>query len=759
LTPAVALYLLYRGIRNRGYFNGLAERLGFLPATIQTTGSGAIWFHAVSVGEVFTCVELLRAVRASNPRTRLYVSTTTLAGRATADQKLEGLADGVFFAPLDFRSAVQRVLRRLRPAAVVVLETEIWPNLYREAKRAGSSLILVNGRISDRALPRYLRWSWFFRHVLGCADMIYAQSAEDEHRFVAAGARLDHVQVAGNLKYDFTPPSGGIAPTIAEFLDQTKPAKIWIAASTMPPADSTDVDEDDIVIGTFQKIARPGLLLILAPRRPARFDIVAEKLKRAGITFVRRTNLEPIDLPGVLLVDSIGDLAALFERAGVVFMGGTLARRGGHNILEPAYFAKPIVVGPHMENFTAIAREFQAAGAVQRIESSDSLADAVTQLLEDPGTLGERARELAMSKRGVVDHIAKEVAIAYANGVPDPLRTLLARAVFTPLSWCWAAGHRANVARQWMQRRELSTPVISIGGLTMGGSGKSPMVAHIARRARERGRNPAILTRGYHRKSHDQLVVVPRGEQASTELTGDEAQIYVRTGDAHVGIGADRYETGRRIEETLSPDIFILDDGFQTVRLARNHDVVLIDALDPFGGGLFPLGRRREPRHSLARASAIVVTRVERGQDIAGLWKCLREFNPEAPIHVSRVAPREWIDYESKVATPAAEATLGKVAAFCGLGNPRAFWQTLDDLGIQVAFRWTFSDHHHYRPAELERLAKQAAQCGAETLVTTEKDMINLCGHVRAIIAPSKLLWLKIGIEIEREEEFLQHIL
>ena len=142
-------------------------------------------------------MELIRTLRASHPRAPMFVSTTTLAGRDTADQKLEGLADGVFFAPLDYRSAVRRVLRRLRPAAVVVLETEIWPNLYRESKRAGASLIVVNGRISDRALPRYQRWSWFFRHVLSFVDTIFAQTAEDEHRFVVAGARLDHVRLRG----------------------------------------------------------------------------------------------------------------------------------------------------------------------------------------------------------------------------------------------------------------------------------------------------------------------------------------------------------------------------------------------------------------------------------------------------------------------------------------------------------------------------------------------------------------------------------
>jgi len=205
--------------------------------------------------------------------------------------------------------------------------------------------------------------------------------------------------------------------------------------------------------------------------------------------------------------------------------------------------------------------------------------------------------------------------------------------------------------------------------------------------------------------------------------------------------------------------MFLLDDGFQHIRLARTHDIVMIDALDSFGGKMFPLGRRREPCRSLARASTIVVTRVAPGQDIAGLRRSLREFNPEAPIYISHIAPREWVDYASGASTPVADAKLGKVAAFCGLGNPRAFWQTLEELQTEVVFRWAFGDHHRYRPAELERLVQQARDFGAEILVTTEKDMINLCDHVSAIIAPCTLLWLKIGIEIDSEGEFLEHFL
>ncbi len=705
-------------------------------------------------------MDLLRRLRAERPSVQLFVSTTTLAGRATAEQKLADLADGVFYAPIDYRSTVRRVLRQLCPSLVVVLETEIWPNLYREAKRSGASLLIVNGRISDRALPRYQRWSWFFRHVLAQPDAILVQTEEDARRYAIAGAPPERVKVGGNLKYDFTPPASGIAPDIAEFLRETGATQVFIAASTVAPAAAGDVDEDDALIEAFREVsaARPGLLLILAPRKPERFDIVAEKLSRAGVRFTRRTALQPLSLPGVLLLDSIGELAAIFEVADVVFMGGTLSQRGGHNILEPAYFGKPIIVGPHMENFAAIAEEFHRAQALTLIQHPAELATAVTQLLSDGSASGDRAQALARSKRGVTARIASEIWGAFSEGVPSPLHKLPARVVLTPLSWIWRAGHRSNVAASLAAQRSLETPVISIGGLTMGGVGKSPMVAHLAQRLREAGRNPAVLTRGYKRKSAEPIVLIPRGETASLDLTGDEAQMFLRTGDAHVGIGRSRYDVGLQMEQRFAPDVFLLDDGFQHLRLRRQHDIVLIDGLNPFGGGVFPIGRSREPAQGLSRATALVVTRAEPGRHNTGLERQLRRYS-SAPIFRCRVTPREWVDVNSTLSIPVAEASFRKVAAFCGLGNPRSFWSTLEELKLDLVFHWAFGDHHSYGPGELQRLLAQAQDCGAEALVTTEKDALNLCNGAPAIVSPLKLYWLKIGIEIEREEELLQQIL
>jgi len=308
-------------------------------------------------------------------------------------------------------------------------------------------------------------------------------------------------------------------------------------------------------------------------------------------------------------------------------------------------------------------------------------------------------------------------------------------------------------------RKALHTRVVSIGGLTMGGAGKSPVAAHLAERLRARGRNPAILTRGYRRKSHEPVVIVPRGEGAAIHRTGDEAQIFLSEGNAHVGIGADRFAVGEQMERELKPDVFLLDDGFQHVSLKRNADVVLIDALDPVAGGLFPLGRRREPLEGLARATAIIVTRVDPGQGILGIERMIRRYNARAPIFRSRVIPCEWVEFGGAAPRGLVEPGFRKVAAFCGLGSPRAFWRTLEELNLEVAFRWPFGDHHPYRPHELQRLARQASAAGAEALVTTEKDIMNLCEGAAEILMPHKLYWLKIGVEIDGEEEFLRCIL
>ena len=751
--PFLVVYFLLRALKLRGYSRQFGQRLGFLPGSYRQTREGAVWLHAVSVGEVLAAVELLRRLRARLPRAPLFVSSTTLAGRAAAQDKLRGLADGVFYAPLDYCSAVRRVLRRLRPRAVLVMETEIWPNLYREAKRAGCALVVVNGRISDRAWPGYHALAWFFRPVLALPDAILAQSEISAARYLAAGAPAGKMRVAGNLKYDFDPRQAQVPEALRELLERIGPKQVWIAASTMPPAREGDPDEDEAVLEAFQALKRPGLLLMLAPRRPERFDTAAELLERRGIPFLRRSQLragDSLELPGVLLLDSIGELSGLFGLADVVFMGGTLARRGGHNILEPAFFRRAIVVGPHLENFAEMARKFSAGGGVYPIAGSAELSGAVASLLEDAGLrsrLGERAGELAEAERGATERAAEEIERQYWQAVPVYRRAQPWYALLWPLSRLWLLG--GNWRRTVTRPVRLATPVVSVGGLTVGGAGKTPFVLWLAGQLKAQGIWPAILTRGYRRRAPERCTILAPGEQVPVARSGDEAQSYLRAAVGPVGIAADRAAAGRLIEKRFHPAVLLLDDGFQHWSLERSLNIVLLDALDPLGGGEpIPLGRLREPPEALQRADMVAIARVEAGQRLDGVEALIRRHNASAPIFRARVVAQGWRPREAE----------GPVAAFCGLGNPQAFWQTLDGLGIQPVLRREFGDHHRYSVRELPELAGQARARGVQALATTEKDMMNLPDGWPVATGGLEVVWLEVGMEVEGADELLARV-
>ena len=765
--PVLLLYFLARGLRNPGYWRSLLQRFGFLPHSFRQTGPGAIWLHAVSVGEVLASVAFLRRLRQQFPQTALFVSTATLAGRATADEKLHGLADGVFFAPVDYVFAVRRVLRTLRPSVVAVVETEIWPNLFREVKRSASALAVLNGRISDRAFPRYRRFAWFFQAVLPAADSILTQTAVDRERFLALGAAAAQVREGGNWKYDFTPRPAPEGSPVLALLARAPQAKVWIAASTMPPAAAGDEDEDDAVIAAFQELAErhPELLLILAPRKPDRFDAAARKLHAAGIPYLRRSALAADGgqaPPRVLLLDSIGELSGLFPLADAVFMGGTLARRGGHNILEPALFGKAAIAGPHMENFQAMADEFAAAGACIRIGHARELAPAVERLLQDPAAArvtGERARACAEARRGATGRALDEVRRLYSSHIPRYRPAMPWLAIAMALAYIWQWGARRKQARDRARQRRLDVPVISVGNITMGGTGKTPCVLWLAEALAARGHSPGILTRGYGRSSPHRHLVAPPGAVLDAAQAGDEPSLLVRSGLAPVGVGSDRFQTGCLLRSQFGVDVLLLDDGFQHLRLARDVYMVLIDALNPFGGGgLFPLGRLREPLAGLARAGLIVITRAESSDLVPAIEHAVRQWNPRAPIFRASVQPQSWVDHRTGARYPAACRPFERAGAFCGLGNPQSFRRTLRGMGLEPVDWIEFEDHHRYRPHELRHLAHQFQDRGADALVTTEKDAVNLCEWCDGLLAPLPLYWLQVVMVIHGDNELLDEI-
>jgi 3-deoxy-D-manno-octulosonic-acid transferase len=398
-------YLAWQAVRYRKYIGSLRQRLGYLPITFNLDGEESIWIHAVSVGEVLTARAILPQLRERYPRLRLYLSTTTMTGQQIARNSLQ-FVDGVFYFPFDLGFVVNRTLRLVKPRLFVMMETEIWPNLLRACRKSGVRTVLVNGRISSRSYPRYRLARPFFRRVLAHVDRFCMQSDESARRIIEMGADPDAVVVTGSLKFDSLEVPGASAAAdrgrnrVLRYFRIGPSRPVLIAASTLK-------GEEEPVFEAFQRVrARlPETLLIIAPRKPERFGEVEQIARRGGWDVARRTELAVDAEPrhDVVVLDTIGELAQLYQVATAVFVGGSLVDQGGHNILEPAVFGKAIVFGPYMQNFAEIARAFVENDAAVQIRSGRELETALLGLLTDPvrrARLGAAARALVEANRG-----------------------------------------------------------------------------------------------------------------------------------------------------------------------------------------------------------------------------------------------------------------------------------------------------------------------------------------------------------------------
>jgi 3-deoxy-D-manno-octulosonic-acid transferase len=397
-------YLAYQAIRYRKYIGSLPQRLGYLPVSFNLDGDESIWIHAVSVGEVLTARALLPELRARYPRLRLFLSTTTMTGREIARNNLQ-YVDEVFYFPFDLGFVVNRTLRLVKPRLFLMMETELWPNLLRACARRHVKTVLVNGRISTRSYPRYRLARPFFRRVLRHVDRFCMQSDESARRIIDIGAERSRVIVTGSLKFDSLEIPGS-APgdrgqnRVLRYFRLSHDRPVVIAASTLK-------GEEGPVLEAFQRIRATlsNALLIIAPRKPERFDEAERIARRGGWNVARRTELRVDAEPrhDVVILDTIGELAQLYQVATAVFVGGSLVDAGGHNILEPAVFGKPIVFGPYMQNFAEIARTFLDNGAAVQVPSGRELGPTLLGLLGDPvrrASLGAAARALVEANRG-----------------------------------------------------------------------------------------------------------------------------------------------------------------------------------------------------------------------------------------------------------------------------------------------------------------------------------------------------------------------
>jgi 3-deoxy-D-manno-octulosonic-acid transferase len=401
LTLTLPWWLLQM-LRLGKYRAGLSERLGRVPSRIRLAADDAdatlpvAWIHAVSVGEAMAIAPLVEQLREKGYR--VVVSTTTHTGQRLARAKFGETS--VFYFPLDFALCIRPYLRALRPALVILAETEFWPNFLRLARRSGAHLAVVNARISDRSFPRYLRFRRLLSHALAPVELFLAQSDGDAERLRAVGVAPEKIEVSGNLKFDAAPPVETAPVTQLGEQLRSSGAPILVAGSTVE-------DEEEYVLQAFQMVLGeyPTASLVLAPRHRERFEDVARQLTGKRFRFIRRSRSDAAqqDLRGaVLLLDTLGELAAIYRYSNIAFVGGSLVPRGGHNILEPAFFARAILTGPYTENFRDILTCFENQRAVVRCTTKNL---GITFLLllreaDEREALGKRAQQVLLQQRG-----------------------------------------------------------------------------------------------------------------------------------------------------------------------------------------------------------------------------------------------------------------------------------------------------------------------------------------------------------------------
>ena len=417
----LAPYFALRGQRRGEPVSALQERLGIVPREIAARAAtasrdgGAIWIHAVSVGEVLAAKPLLAALKQRFPGRAVFVSTTTETGQRLARTRLQ-CADGIFYFPLDWVVPVRKALTSIQPALVIVMETEIWPNFLHEAQRRDVPVIFANARISERSFARFNQWKFlvgdFFARTLQNAAQFLAQTLGDAQRLAEMGAPEVLIEVTGNLKYDGTPPE--ISPFVLWLKNQIATQERW----PVVVAGSVVAEEEEAVLAAYDIVQRQWrrALLILAPRKPDRFSTAADIVSAGGWELVRRSTLDLnstlSENADVLLLDSIGELAAIYSLADAAFVGGSLVPAGGHNILEPAWFSRPPIFGPSMENFQEMAEAFLSAHAGTQVSSGTQLGKVCVQLIEDDAIrnrMGRAAYEISERNRGATTRTLEHI--------------------------------------------------------------------------------------------------------------------------------------------------------------------------------------------------------------------------------------------------------------------------------------------------------------------------------------------------------------
>lgn len=769
---------MVRSVREKGFVERIRQSLGFFPehALDKVEKKDCIWVHAASVGEIVATSPLIKEFRKEFPKSPILVSVVTTSGYEMANRIIKD-ADAIIYFPLDLPWLAGHVLRRIRPRVFLPVETELWPNFLRTARKIHVPVMMVNGRISDKSVKQYKHLHSLLRNMIGTVKLFAMQSPIDAEYIMRLGAPQELVTVTGNTKFDqtYTDVSPEEKQKIIEEMGLSKNDGIFLAGSTHR-------GEEEAVLQAFKAVreTHPHARLVIAPRELLRTMEVVHLCRKAGFSVTTRTKLQneaPQD-EDIVILDTIGELGKVYSIGDVVFVGGSLVPHGGHNILEPAAHGKAIIVGSHMFNFKDTYALFKNRDACLTVKNGEELAKQVTRLFDEPEhrhRMEEETRAIVRENKGAsrksaillhqmlesyesspenrhhvrstqkitnfqtyfIDLVhSKEVDGLFPHLIMGTL--YIFSLIYGLLVNIKLAGYKYGI----FQKQKLDCFVISLGNVTVGGTGKTPTAQRLARDIRDMGYRVVILNRGYRAKWHGEVGIVSDGKRLHMDAAeaGDEAYMLAKhLPEVPVLIGAERAKTGRYAMEHFGAEVAILDDGYQHWQLERDLDILLVDAVNVFGNGyILPRGTLREPISHISRADISLMTKVD--QAAAGSCDYIREtvhrYNPEARIVESIHQPRcfipltEWYVNIASQGIDIAQMRGKRIMAVSAIGNPASFEQTLSDLGAVIIESLRYPDHHDYAMSEMTDIFQQAENAGAEAIVITEKDAVKIPADV-----------------------------
>lgn len=751
----------------------------------QVEGTDCVWIHGASVGEIVATSPLVKQIKKEMPERKVLVSAFTVGGYNMAKQIIPE-ADAIIYFPLDLPFVAESLVQRIRPGVFMPVETELWPNFLRAIRERHIPVMMVNGRISEKSVKNYKYLYGIWDDMLNTVTRFCMQSTIDAEYIAELGADRSKIFVTGNTKFDQT-----YAEVTEEDLAKYRTELGLGNDYPLIVAGSTHPGEEKILMQSFKAIREKyaHARLIIAPRKTARAAEITKIASGFGFeTGYRSKMLEDASSRKaypVILIDTIGELGRIYAVGDVVYVGGSFSGTGGHNVLEPAAHAKPIVVGPSMQNFKDSYALLSKVKACKMVNNETELTEEFLDILsnaERREQMGQASLKVIQDNRGadkksiyylkdlldlsaIPAHEYKSYPINTRNLSDDdgaglrqgdaiiqylfqiaygPERSLagwMLLAVLRMMSYVYGFGVWTKLklySSGFVSSKKLDCCVISIGNITVGGTGKTPTAQKIALQVKEMGYNVVILNRGY--RSHCEL---PIGVVSSTEKifmtayeAGDEAYLMAKTlPGIPVIIGRNRAVTGQYAVDKFNADVIIMDDGFQHWRLQRDLDIVLVDTLNMFGNGcVLPRGMLREPLQNLARADLFLFTKTDQSSKLSRqeLRKTIAKYNDKAPVVESVHNPKnfveiaDWYKGVSQNTLTLDELKDQNVIVFSAIGNPSSFEQTLAAIGVNILEAVRYPDHHDYGMLEMQYLSERVETLNAVALITTAKDAVKI---------------------------------